>query len=150
MNNPEYAAAKHILSKTEDRKYMRFLKVFNGQAIATNGKVLLAFNTSLTNGFYFPTIITKKQTTWEKVDTDLDYPEYESLLPSNVGELLLDGIHPEHITAKIAIESGVALSSEWVKIYKCLEITSYACTSNKHPVIFFGGCFTLVVMPFVL
>lgn len=76
---PEYVAAKHILNKKAELPHYKYLKVEGGSANATNGHVLITFDTNLKDGNYLPVRITKKQVEWVKVDESFDYPDIESL-----------------------------------------------------------------------
>lgn len=147
--NCEYAAAKFILDAKSHQDYMKVLVVQDGIARATNGRVLLTFETAMPDGAYVPVRVTKKEVTWVKAETTPAFPDTSGLdTYTQAVELLSD--NPDHVTAEVAINAKVALSSKWVKIYSYLDIKKYEYTNDRSPVIFRGDRFVLYVMPVIL
>ena len=114
------------ISKMELRGHIKFIHVIDGFMCHTNGRYLIMVATDIENGVYQIESITKKYIILstsltldylpKNMDGSVPFPNIDSIVNCEYPNREYYSEFENHLTGHIAVDSGIALNSEYVKL----------------------------------
>jgi hypothetical protein len=135
--------------KNDKREFVQYLYVKDNMAYRTDTKILIRFETELSDGFYQFNRVTKSIIDLVKIDTDIEYPDADSILLTDDKYPALINFY-EHTEFQIIEFNdlfGAIIQKQYIDIATIAsdEFTAYG-SDNKTPVILISPCCTVALM----